>query len=154
MADHLLKDSLWKMAYFSGSESDDDASKDTLKPDSPTEKFKMDETNSGLSPIHNPDFSYLDQSTSIVNSFYEFPTVGNNGGHKTVIFEKSKTKVKEDTLILKRAERPPNWDEVLNSFSENGIFEKRTSELKENGIFFSNKNDADTSNGNISNQGS
>lgn len=164
MADdkYLLRDALWKMAYYSDPESDSEASPKAIRPTSPNMALNEDSYHSGLSPIPDVgetgtppapstftefDDHTIDHSQMVVDSFYEFPTVINP--HKTIIQDKGSGKsVKKPLKSLHIPKKSPSWDEVINSLETHGLYEARTAELKTSGVYFGQRPDAEASSGN------
>ena len=109
-----------------------------------------EEVEGGLSPITSENNENVTKTKGTrvrqdrVDSFYEFPTVSKNA-NKTLVPKKCKTKV----TCLVNDRKPPTWDEVSESCLEHDIYEKRTTEVKIHGVTYSQRYDAETSNGNL-----
>ena len=109
-----------------------------------------EEVEGGLSPITSENNENVTKIKGArvrqdrVDSFYEFPTVSKNA-NKTLVPKKCKNKV----ICLVNHRKPPTWDEVSESCLEHDIYEKRTTEVKIHGVTYSQRYDAETSNGNL-----
>ena len=87
------------------------------------------------------------EKSLIVNSFYEYPILPPDPS-KTISCLDA-TKVSAGSLVcLRNQNKSPSWDQVLTSCHNPYLCNQRTTELKSHSVIFSQKSDAEASNGN------